>query len=68
MSNLRAWLHALNAGLAAIAGGTVIFSGLDADTIKLIVGICALTNIILGSYLSSTSSGVTVSPFAKDNS
>lgn len=55
--NIRALLHAISAGLMAIAVGTVIFVGLPPDVTADVVASAGLGQIVIETYLASTTVG-----------
>jgi hypothetical protein len=55
--NIRSALHALAAIAAALAGGTVVFAGLDDVVTKNIASIAGLVAIAINIYMGSTTTG-----------
>lgn len=55
--NVRALLHAIQTGLAAIVAGAVIFVGMPPDVTADVVAAATLGEIVIGSYLASTTVG-----------
>lgn len=54
-------------GLALVAGGTVVFAGIGQSATVDIVGACTVANVIIETYLASTSSGISAVALRKQN-
>ena len=65
--NIRALLHAIQTGLAAIVAGAVIFVGLPPDVTADVVAAATLGEIVIGSYLASTTVGASALAYFYDD-
>lgn len=55
--NLRAAFHTLAIVATAIAGGTAVIAGVDAEANKIIVSIASIVSLAINSYMGLTTTG-----------
>lgn len=55
--NSRALLHTIAAVATAIAAGTAVIAGVDADLNKIIVSVAGIVSLAINTYMSQTTTG-----------